>query len=261
MSREYHERVRIDHKKPETPDIVTLTLAADMPDAKPGQFLMVWVPEAGERPISLSSDSPIELTVRKAGKVTERLFQMRTGDEIYIRGPYGRPFPVYDGKPAYLVGGGCGVAPLRFLSKRLPREFQTLLIGAESMMDVLCRNEFIDEFDERFYASTIDGSFGIPGNVTDLFDVVKIEPNSNFYICGPEKMMEAAAQRAAAYTSPENIYLSLERYMKCGRGLCGSCEIDGYRSCVDGPVFSYDQLIGGDFGTCKREKSGKRVEI
>ena len=276
MSREYHERVRIDHVRPETNNIVTFTLAvaADMPDARPGQFLMVWAPDlkepyeisiedkrrSFEKPFSLSANKPVEITFQRVGEFTERLFDMKAGDDVFIRGPYGRPFPIIVDNPAYLVGGGCGVAPLRFLYKELssPTSKPTVLVGAKTFKGLLCKDDFDNE---HFHVSTEDGSYGTQGLVTALFDEVEIKPGGAFYICGPEKMMVAAAERALQYTGAENISLCTERYMKCGRGLCGACELDGYRTCVDGPVFSYDQLRGGDFGRCKREKSGKRIEV
>jgi dihydroorotate dehydrogenase electron transfer subunit len=259
LSREYHESARIIERRKEASDIISMSFDTSMPEAKPGQFLMVWIPGVGERPLSISSANPLEIVVKKIGKVTERLFDPALG-EVFIRGPYGRPFPIIKNKHAYLIGGGCGVAPLRFLSQLLPRESQTVLMGARGGSELACLHNFISSSDKLLLA-TDDGTKGKKGFVIDLFDDIEPERNSVFYICGPEKMMVAAANLALKYTDAENIFLSTERYMKCGRGVCGSCEMDGYRTCVDGPVFSFDQIRNGDFGKCKRVKSGKRVSI
>ncbi len=255
MSREYSEKFKIVERKLETPDIVSLKFDTSM-DAEPGQFVMLWIPDIGEKPFSLCGNDPAEIAVKSVGHFTEVLFEKYKGSEVYLRGPYGRPFPVPDDGSLCLVGGGCGIAPLSFLSRRIEGRKQKSFLGAKSEHDLF----FIDRFPEPL-VTTDDGSYGIGGEVTKLFDCGSPGYDSYFYICGPEKMMAAAAEYAARYTQYERIYLCTERYMKCGRGVCGSCEIDGYRSCVDGPVIRYDQLIGGDFGCRRRDKSGARVEV
>jgi dihydroorotate dehydrogenase electron transfer subunit len=112
------------------------------------------------------------------------------------------------------------------------------------------------------FVSTNDGSKGFHGLVTDIFNNVSIEKNSQFFVCGPEKMMLAVCKKALNYTDEKNIFCSVEKFMKCSRGICGECDLGGYRVCTDGPVFSYKQLKEcSDFGTMKRDITGKLIPI
>jgi len=138
-----------------------------------------------------------------------------------------------------------------------------MLLGARTYGDVLFADDF-NGFGETFIA-TDDGSAGYKGSVVELLKT-KLESgefkDADFYICGPEPMMVAAAKLLAEYTEPSKIYLGLERYMSCGVGLCGKCALDGYRTCVDGPVMRLDLLgFDGDFGKQTRGKSGNRHYI
>ncbi len=219
--------------------------------AKPGQFVMLWLPGVSEKPFSLSSDNAI--TVKRLGVFTERLFKMGIGNELFIRGPYGNSFLDFakEGNK-YLIAGGTGAAPLSFFAEWL-NENPTVLLGARTKDELIFERRF-----KGVLASTDDGSHGIKGMVTDLFNEIKIKNNSQFFICGPEKMMAAAVGKALEHTQEENIILSLERYMKCGHGICGNCEIGGLRVCVDGPVFSYSSIKDNEhFGKFKRSKTGR----
>lgn len=273
MSKLQHKVCRITDIKDEAKDVKTFKFDTPLMGS-PGQFVMAWLPGVSENPFSLSS--PLSITAKKVGdenSFTSRLFELRVDDKVWIRGPYGYPFPnipvgtpFYDGSPPfnnlYLICGGTGAIPLAYFSQFCSMRgiSPTVLLGAKTKDEIIFEERFRESSKELFI-STDDGSHGYKGLVTDLFDNVEIKPNSLFYICGPEKMMAVASEKAIKYTDADNIFLSLERYMKCGRGVCGSCEVNGYRTCVDGPVFSYEQLAGGDLGRYSRTKSGMRKEL
>ena len=228
----------------------------------PGQFFMVYLPGIGEKPISLSSSTTGELsiTVEKKGLFTEKLFELVQGDSVYVRGPYGTRFG-HKHEPGLGIAGGCGIAPILSLADEFVgcrNEFK-ILYGAKDKYHLIFEGP--ESVPIKF--ATEDGSFGYHGFVTDLIDKKIVKNYNQFAICGPEIMMKSAAEKLVELgVAPENIELSLERYMKCGEGLCGLCECSGRRVCVDGPVFNYtDVLKMPDFGKAKREKSGKKVKL
>jgi len=241
----------------EASNVKTFLFDKNIP-AKPGQFIMVWLPGISEKPFALSSDNAI--TVKKLGPFTEKLFGLKIGNKLFIRGPYGNSFLDFiRDNNKYFIAGGTGAAPLAFFVEWLNNK-PTVLLGAKTKDEIVFEKRFRNLADTL--VSTNDGSYGIKGIVTDLFDELKIKNDSQFFICGPEKMMVAAVENALQYTKAENIILSLERYMKCGHGICGGCEIGGLRVCTDGPVFSYETISKfNDFGRVKRDRTGKRVEV
>lgn len=258
MGRRYHERFTVEKVIDETKDIRRFVFDRALP-SEPGQFVKLWIPRVGERPFSVLNDDPLELGIKNLlGPFTEKVFKLYKGQRVFIRGPYGRSFMPFV-KPTgrkILVCGGCGTVPLDFLSKKIKDHQVIALVGARSKDEIPDLLKGI-----KTAISTDDGSLGYKGVVTELVEKLKIDREDQFFICGPEKMMAIAAEKAETKVPAENIILSLERYMKCGRGLCGSCELDGHRVCVDGPVFSYDQIKGGDFGVRKRSKTGRRVPV
>jgi dihydroorotate dehydrogenase electron transfer subunit len=270
MSKREHEVYRITEIKDEAKDVKTFRFDKNI-IALPGEFVMVWLPDVSENPFSISYYNPLGITVKKVGdenSFTSRLFKLKIGDRLWFRGSYGSQFPTYPVgnsfhyKNIYLMGGGTGAIPLALFSevRAILGFFPTVFLGAKTKDDIIFEERF-RKFSKKLLISTEDGSSGYKGLVTDLFNEVEIDPNPLFYICGPEKMMFTAAEKAMKYTDKENVFLSLERYMKCGRGLCGSCEVNGYRTCVDGPVFTYKQLTEEDFGNYKRTKSGLREKL
>ncbi|MDI9644538.1 MAG: tRNA-dihydrouridine synthase [Candidatus Verstraetearchaeota archaeon] len=228
-------------------------------DAKPGQFVQVMVPGVGEKPFSLAGASPILLLVRPVGPVSTAIASMREGDELFIRGPYGNGWEPRS--VSCVVGGGSGVAPVHFASRMYGSRIRMAFIGGRTASDLPLYDEISSSVETC--ASTEDGSLGVGGLVTDamrsrLTGLVGFE----FMNCGPEMMMVNAAALESSVSPPEKIFCVLERYTKCGIGLCGSCAIDGYRLCVDGPVFPYSMLKEGrDFGRFKRRASGRLVDI
>jgi dihydroorotate dehydrogenase electron transfer subunit len=222
-------------------------------DAKPGQFVMVWLPGLDEKPFSLSyTGKETAITVEEKGKFTSALFNMMEGDSIGIRGPYGNGFTLKAN--ACVVAGGCGVAPLSVLIERLKNPF--VIQGARSKDRII--------FGKRFKGANIttdDGSAGAKGLVTDILESrLEQKKFSIVYTCGPEMMMKRVFELCERYGVA--CEASLERYMKCGFGVCGQCEADGLRVCKDGPVFSSINLRKiRDFGSFARLKTGEKVAI
>jgi dihydroorotate dehydrogenase electron transfer subunit len=224
--------------------------------ATPGQFVSVLIPE-GEKPFSLAYDDPVTLLVKASGKVSNALASMGEGSLLRIRGPYGNGYsPSGD---TCLVGGGTGVAPLLFITRRCRQSVKAVFIGGKGSKDLPLHDELKSL--APCAATTEDGSLGTKGMVTGIMEL-ESHSGSEFFNCGPEAMLQRTAELERKVTDPSKIFCSIERYTKCGMGLCGSCAMDGYRTCIDGPVFAYSTLLTGkDFGRCKRTASGRRVSL
>jgi len=233
--------------------------------AKPGQFVMVSLPGLGEAPFSLSSgpekEDSFDSTIRAVGNVTTALDQFGIGAKIGVRGPYGKAWPIEEAKARniLLVAGGIGLAPLRPVIKTIQANRGTfkhfeILYGTRTPADEI----FTDEYDQwqRIPNTTMHLTVdSVPkgvlwphriGVVTALFDDTKTTPEDSIVMtCGPEIMMRFAAQGLVARKfRKDQIYLSLERRMKCGMGHCGHCQIGRMFVCRDGPVFNYLDLEG-----------------
>jgi dihydroorotate dehydrogenase electron transfer subunit len=205
--------------------------------SKPGQFAMVWLPGVDEKPISLSA--PNRITVKKIGPFTEKLFEKAAGSYLDIRGPYGNGFP--DVVLNTAIGGGVGIAPLaHFLGQNYP-SVNRFVIAGKTESDLIFLDDLIQKYGtDNVTAATEDGSYGEKGLITDI-DIPKSD--HNYFICGPEIMMKKVAEKLVGDgAAPSRIYLSLERYMKCGGGVCRSCSVSGLSVCSDGPVFRYDKI-------------------
>ncbi len=229
----------------------------------PGQFLMVWLPRVDEIPLSISylRDGIVGLTIRPVGHATEALAALSLGDLIGIRGPFGHPFHL-DSKRPLLVGGGIGMAPLRTLVHQfvdLDLEI-AVITGARTKGELLFVNELrsLENDGVSLTVTTDDGSEGVRGFVTSVVEQVMAETTPDtIYTCGPEPMMHSLWHVAQSHGI--RFQASLERYMKCGCGICGSCALDpsGDLVCVDGPVFSGKQLSKiSEFGSYHRDSTG-----
>lgn len=238
----------------ETPSIRTFEFSTTFA-ARPGQFVMVWVPGVDEIPMALSSSSSI--TVQRVGEATSALFGLAEGDRIGIKGPLGNGFSASGRTIA--VAGGVGAAPLRPLA--LGNLADVFLLGARTQAELLYADELSSLTDLR--TATDDGSTGHHGFVTQLLAAVDLAAYDHVCVCGPEVMMAAVLSMLEKAGCPEKGQFSLHRYMKCGVGICGSCCIDplGLRVCKDGPVFTGDVLSGSEFGKYTRDASGRKVRI
>lgn len=230
----------------------------DFRKARPGQFIMVWIPGVDEIPMSLSHIGEKQaITFKKVGEATEALYNAGIGDKIGVRGPYGKGF-IKKGKKALFVAGGIGIASILPLIKEYEGE-RHVILAARNKNNILFQKE-IGEI-SQLYIATDDGSAGFKGFATDLMEIL-IEKNDYdiVYTCGPEKMMVKIYEMCKEHNI--EMQASLERYMKCGIGICDSCSINGYRVCVDGPVFDIETLSKmPDFGRWKRNEAGKKIPI
>jgi dihydroorotate dehydrogenase electron transfer subunit len=220
---------------------------------------MVWILGVDEIPLTLSTIDHAklsEITVKKVGIATSALYSMNNGSRIGIRGPYGNGFTIEDGN-ILLVGGGIGMATLISLLEVLTSRGSdlTLVMGAKSKEDLV----FLDRVDQilkngkdRMMVTTDDGSFGISGTTIKIAEkVIKENDIDMIYTCGPEEMMLKLFKIADGFNIP--IQASVERLMRCSVGLCGSCYIGGFRTCIDGPVLNTNMLrvVTEEF-ECKR---------
>jgi dihydroorotate dehydrogenase electron transfer subunit len=219
----------------------------------PGQYVMVWIRGVDEIPMSLSYANGI--TVRNVGDATGALFALREGDTLGMRGPFGNGFGVAK-LPALLVAGGVGASPLAPLAETLKNKITTIL-GAKTENELLFRERF--ENSGALLIATEDGSAGYKGFTVDLLERTK--GYNEILSCGPEKMMRKVLDHAVV--AGVQSQFSLQRYIKCGVGLCGSCCVDpsGLRACIDGPVFTGKQLDGSDFGRYMRDAAGRKVTL
>jgi len=228
----------------------------------PGQFVEVSVLGIGEAPISISSsptrNGSFQIVVRNAGSVTRAIHSLKTGDKVGIRGPFGTHFPVdslMKGKDIIFVCGGIGLVPVRsainyVLDHRQDYGDVRILFGAKTPVDRL----FVDEAMEWkskenvHYMETVDRGdeqwTGNVGVITTLMTDMMVDPAKTMaIICGPPLMYKfAILSLYKTGIADQNIYLSLERHMKCGVGKCGHCQINQLYVCQDGPVFKWTDI-------------------
>ena len=247
----------------ETPTVRTLVFSDQvMSNALPGQFAMVWIPGVNELPMSIMVSKEIgkaAFTVRKHGPASTGLFNVKAGEKIGVRGPYGNSFDIKEGK-ILLVGGGTGLVPMmRLLTFTKPTNNVTVLIGAKSKNEIFFEdlaNDLLANVTHHVIVSTDDGSYGRPGFITE--QVEKLVDQTRFdgvYTCGPEIMMYKTVQ--LAHSRGIFVQASLERMMKCGVGICGSCCVGEDLVCKDGTVFDGDHLsTNKEFGYFHRNKAG-----
>ncbi len=257
-------RAEIEEIIPETPNIKTFVLRPRVPlPFETGQFIELTVPGVGEAPFTPSSspaiDETTEVTVMEAGTVTSVLHDMKAGQWVGIRGPFGSGYALeeFAGKEILIVGGGVGLAPLRSLFFALVDSLDAyerivFCYGARSLSDIVYKNAILKAWpalDPRItFRLTVDrgdnGWKGKVGLVTTTLDDLDVRiPNSVAVVCGPPIMMKFTTFKLIDLGyEPEQIYLSMEKNMSCGIGKCGHCQLGSYYVCKDGPVFTYDQI-------------------
>jgi sulfhydrogenase subunit gamma (sulfur reductase) len=231
---------------------------------KPGQFVEVSIFGVGEAPISVTSspsrsNGTFELCARKVGDVTSALHNMKAGDTVGIRGPFGRGFPVekFRGKDILFAPGGLGLPPLRSLINQVLDERAhfgrvIILYGSRNPDELLFKGE-LEEWggrkDVELHLTVDKGDESWKGHVgviTTLFKDISIYPRNTIGVTvGPPIMYRFVLMEFLGKGLSEgNIYLSLERRMKCGIGKCGHCQINNIYSCQSGPVFPYSEIKG-----------------
>jgi len=230
---------------------------------RPGQFVELSVMGTGEAPISISSSPTrpgvIELCVRKIGRMTEALFKLPLNSLVGLRGPYGNGFPVEEMEENNLliIAGGLGMAPLRSLlwyalDNRSKFKEIELMFGAKISEEMLFKYELLSLLDRTDMKCllTVDkdeeGTWPAQvGVVTNLFDFVKLDPKITYAaVCGPPIMYKFILEKLLERNFPKDrMLMSLERRMKCGVGKCGHCMIGYKYTCIDGPIFTYWDVI------------------
>lgn len=259
------EVARVAGARRETADVWTLELepppGQDAWTWRPGQFNMLYAFGIGEAPISISGSAragaTLLHTVRAVGAVSSALARLKRGDSVGVRGPFGSAWPVDEaaGSDVLIAAGGLGFAPVRpalraLLARRERYGKLVLLYGSRSPEEILYRREIEDlrrrlDLDIQVTVDHATGAWhGHVGVVTTLIRRAAFDPEHTVaMLCGPEVMMRftVAALRDAG-VARENVYLSMERNMKCALGHCGHCQFGSDFVCKDGPVLRYDRI-------------------
>ena len=221
--------------------------------AQPGQFVHVKKPDSVNflrRPFSIADadreNGTITLIYRIVGKGTAEYAAMKVGEAFSILGPIGNGFALKDGRPL-LVGGGVGIAPLIYLSRQLKDKKPILLIGGKNKDEVFWE-KYLQEFADKIYITTDDGSVGFKGFTVQLLPQILAENNiEHIYTCGPNIMMEGVAK--LAHEHDIDCQVSLEKRMACGIGVCLGCTFEGKltgkrrKVCTEGPVFASKEVF------------------
>ena len=268
-SSSHHNIVTIKEVIDETPTVRTLVFSdTTMSNAQPGQFAMVWIPGVNELPMSImiSKDAGnAAFTIRRHGQASTALFNVKVGEQIGVRGPYGNSFSLKPGR-LIMVGGGTGLVPImRLLTKVKSSDDVTVLIGARTKKEVFFESmaqRLLADNSHKVIVSTDDGSYGKKGFVTDVVQNLLADDTVQYngvYVCGPEIMMYKTVH--LALSKGVFVQASLERMMKCGVGICGSCCTGADIVCRDGTVFDGKHLAkNAEFGNSYRSKSGILVK-
>ncbi len=258
---------QIESVKTENPTTKTYTFNdKQCAKAKPGQFLMLWIPTVDEIPLSImnTEGTSVAVTVKNVGDATRHLHQMKRGDTIGVRGPFGNHFTPNNGN-VLLIGGGTGTTPLLYLAKQLATTAKRLsfIMGAKTRNELLFLNQLEPLCTEPPTATTEDGTYGLKCLATQPLETLLAEKGKEkidmVYACGPERMTREVFNLTEKHRVP--LEASLERLMRCGIGICGSCMIGKYRVCKDGPVFNSKRLreVKDELGISKLGFDGNRI--
>lgn len=234
----------------EAEGIKSLLLETSIKKPIPGQFVMVWVPGFEEIPISPSmyERNVLRLTVAAVGETTRKIHSLKPGERLFIRGPYGRGFNLDEKGNFLLIAGGYGAAPIIYALHELRKKGKNVayIIGARSKDKLLFVSE-AKKFNAEVYIATDDGSLGFKGSAVEVAEKL-IAKYDNVLACGPERMLYKIMLKCLELGV--KCQISIERYIKCGIGICGSCVLDpkGLRVCSDGPVFYAEELANTEFG-------------
>jgi dihydroorotate dehydrogenase electron transfer subunit len=255
--------VKVKEVRVESELVKTFVLDVSL-GARPGQFVNVWIPRLDEKPISVAMDDGKEmwLTIAAVGAFSEAMHGLKAGDTVGIRGPLGTEFEIEDGKHYALLAGGYGAAPLYFFAVEAAKRGCEIdfIIGARNK-DLLLYVERAGALDGvSVHTATDDGSDGHEGFNTEILSGILEKGGVDcICTCGPEVMMVKAAEMAQEKKIDAQI--SVERYMKCGLGVCGNCVVDGLGepTCTAGPVMPLEKVLQiEDFGKYHRDSLGKK---
>lgn len=248
----------------ETPTIKTFKFKWDMNQLgrpNPGEFLMIWN-FRNEKPMSISqiNDDEMAISVKNIGEFTSQLHELEIGGQIGVRGSYGNGFNnSFEGKNILAIGGGVGMAPINAIASDLIKKGNNVdVVAAAVTKEELLFTDSLAELGANVHPCTDDGSYGFKGFATDCtVDLLKDSTYDYAFVCGPEIMMKGIFDILEDAGIPAQY--SLERYMKCALGVCGQCCVDdeGWRICVEGPVFENDKIKQiTEFGKYRRDASG-----
>ncbi|OLS32099.1 MAG: Sulfhydrogenase 1 subunit gamma [Candidatus Heimdallarchaeota archaeon AB_125] len=253
-----------------------LQLPVKVQGAKPGQFIMLWIPGEDEYPVGIAGleNNILEVGIARMGEGTEAMHRKEVGDFVGIRGFYGKPFTPPEDVNHLLIGGGFGVVPLKMLIETLMKSEKKQDIhvfeGARTknrLMYLKWLQELHDQGEITFHVCTDDGSFGYQGFPTVALEefLQKTKTPSVIYAAGPERMMKFIFDLGKKYPKVIDMQMSLAgRYMRCGFGACANCAVDptGWRICVDGPIFNTEKLEKiSDFGVYERLDTGEKKKL
>ncbi len=228
----------------------------------PGQFVLVSPNSAGEIPLGIASasfgKSSFDIAVREVGTVTSMMHQLKVGDKVGVRGPYGNGWPLekIKGRNVLLIAGGIGIVPFRAFIQSLCEERKNfgkvqLFYGSRNKQELIFKKEINDwcenidvhlSFDmgKVVYSPFFSCDIGL---ITTLFERIKLVENAVAFVCGPPIMCKFVLDKLFEHKfKDEDIYLSLERRMDCGIGICQHCAVGPYYVCKDGPVFSWQEI-------------------
>lgn len=260
-----HEAMRVVESEQLTRRVKRVVIEGGV-GARPGQYVMAWVPKVGEIPLSVAKEREglIWFLVAKVGKVSSAIHSLGPGDLLWIRGPYGHGFTIPNRGRIALVGGGYGIAPLIHLADTISRESAGASIrirfyaGFRSKEEVMLEDLLMELVDE-LVISTDDGSYGLKGYITEHVDY---EWPDYIFTAGPEPMLVRIVREGLE--KGKRVEASLERLIRCAVGVCGACVLDplGLLVCRDGPVFEGELLLrSDDFGMYWRDFDGSKIPL
>jgi anaerobic sulfite reductase subunit B len=253
MSPYIPKKAKIIDVRDETPDIKFIRVKHGIKH-DPGQFIELSILGYGEITLGITShsDKHLDLYVRNVGNTTNALHNLKKGNDVFIRGPYGKGFPMkkMKGKSLVIIGGGTGVVPLKSVIEYVKKDRYNyhgvnIYLGFRDYENIIFKKE-IKELSKKFNLKiTLDKKdkrwSGSVGQITKLIEKAKIDEGSKILLCGPPIMMKFVIETLHNKGIKDNdIYVSYERMMSCGIGKCGHCMIKGIYVCKDGPVFRYD---------------------
>lgn len=250
------KKIKVLDIKPETDIDYTFTLEYSKPLIG-GQFLQLSIPGVGEAPISISDfeEDRLDMTIRKVGKLTDEIFNLKPGDYLYARGPYGNGFDVneYKDNKLIVIAGGTGLAPVKsvikhFINNKNKVKSLEVLLGFKSPKDILFKETLKVWSNKTNLILTVDngdeswtGNTGLITKYVSNLDLSDVN-NTKIIVVGPPIMMKFMTLELLKNNVPqENIWVSFERKMSCGIGKCGHCKIDETYVCLEGPVFKYEK--------------------
>lgn len=252
----------------ETPYVKTFIFEYAL-GAKPGQFVNLWLPRINEKPMSIaySDEKEFWVTMFAVGPFSKAMHEKKEGDLVGIRGPYGKHFTYKPGERLVMMAGGYGAAPLYFLTTEAVKQGCSVdfVVGARSKEHLLYLDRVQNLPNVTLHIATDDGSMGVKGyNTLVLEDLIKKTASENLppincvYSCGPELMLKRISD--ICFENNIDAQLSIERYMKCGFGVCGQCSVDdsGERMCMEGPVVENQRARKiKEFGAYHRDSVGR----